>query len=168
MVITDRYDHVIDDKNRLAIPSQVRNAMDPQVDGEAFYLVPEGRYLQLIPEKLFHQLAGLAKAGLSVPPEVAKARRLMFYSASRLEMDKQGRCIVPDRFMADSKNRDPLSEAILGREVTLMGVGDRLELWNRDDLRNHLRELMADRSNVQQAGNRMFSSVPPAATSNIQ
>ena len=33
MVITDRFDHVIDDKGRLAIPSQVRNAMDPQIDG---------------------------------------------------------------------------------------------------------------------------------------
>ena len=53
MVITDRFDHVIDDKNRLAIPSPIRNAMDPEVDGKAFYLVPEGRYLQLIPEKLF-------------------------------------------------------------------------------------------------------------------
>src|SRR4051812_28151980 len=46
MVITDRHDHVIDDKNRLSIPSQIRNAMDPERDGEGFYLVPEGRYLQ--------------------------------------------------------------------------------------------------------------------------
>ena len=59
MVITDRYDHVIDDKNRLAIPSQVRNVMNPETDGTAFYLVPEGRYLQLIPGKLFERLSNL-------------------------------------------------------------------------------------------------------------
>jgi MraZ protein len=160
MVITDRYDHVIDDKNRLSIPSQVRNALDPQIDGAAFYLVPEGRYLQVIPEKLFQQLAGMASAGLTISPEVAKARRLMFANASRLEMDKQGRCIIPDRFFADSKNRDPFSEAILGREVTLVGVGDRLELWNRSDLHNHLRELAADRTTVQAGGAKMFSMAP--------
>ena len=29
MVITDRYDHIIDEKGRLAVPSPIRNAMDP-------------------------------------------------------------------------------------------------------------------------------------------
>ncbi len=89
MVITDRYDHVIDDKNRLAIPSQIRNAMDPEIDGTAFYVFPEGRYLQLIPEKLFQKLAGNVTAGLALTPEAAKARRLVFAMASRVEPDKR-------------------------------------------------------------------------------
>lgn len=160
MVITDRYDHVIDEKNRLAIPSPIRNAMDPEVDGTKFYLVPEGRYLQLIPEKLFEQMAVLATAGLQVPSDVAKARRLMFATTSKLEPDKQGRVMIPDRFIADGKNRDMYSEAILGREVTLVGVGDRIEVWNRQDFVNHLRELMADRPSVQAAGQKMFESLP--------
>ena len=161
MVITDRYDHVIDDKNRLAIPSQVRNALDPEVDGTAFYLVPEGRYLQLIPEKLFQRLATLANAGLQVPPELARARRLMFAAASRLEPDKAGRVNIPERFMADGKKPDPFGEAMLGREVTLVGAGDRLELWNRADLQAHLRELFADRHAVQRAGQQIFGQAPP-------
>ena len=162
MVITDRYDHVIDDKNRLAIPSQVRNAMDVTLDGTAFYLVPEGRYLQLIPEKLYHQLAGLATAGLNIAPDIAKARRLMFATASRLECDKAGRCIIPDRFLADrKKDANSFGEAILGREVTLVGVGDRLEIWNRTDLYNHLRELLLDRPAIQAASQQLFTAPPP-------
>lgn len=169
MVITDRYDHVIDEKNRLAIPSAIRNAMDPQVDGTKFYLVPEGRYLQLIPEKLFEQMAVMATAGMQVPSDIAKARRLMFATTSKVEPDKQGRIMIPDRFMADSKNRDPYSEAVIGREVTLVGVGDRIEVWNRQDFAMHLRELMADRSSVQAAGQKMFQSLPvqPAANPNL-
>lgn len=168
MVITDRYDHVIDDKNRLAIPSQIRNAMDPQTDGSAFYLVPEGRYLQLIPEKLFERLASQATVGLAMSPEAAKVRRLVFAMASRLEPDKQGRVIVPDRFMADGKNRDPFTEAVLGREVTLVGANDRIELWNRADFLAHMRELMSDRISLQAAMQSMFAAPPaPAAVSNV-
>jgi len=162
MIVCDRFDHNIDDKNRLAIPSQVRNAMDPEIDGNAFYLLPEGRYLQLIPENLFKQLSSVAPAGLAMSPAEAKARRLMFAMASRLDPDKTGRVIIPERFMVDSKNRDPFSEAALGHEVTLVGVGDRMEIWNRADLTAHLRELLADRAEVSVTGQKLFSA--PART----
>ena len=158
MVITDRYDHVIDDKNRLAIPSQIRNAMDPEKDGSAFVLVPEGRYLQLIPEKLFEKLSSQSAVGLAMSPDVAKARRIIFANASRLEPDKSGRVIIPDRFMADSKNRDPFAEATLTHEVTLVGANDRLELWNRHDFLNHMRELMADRASLQSTMQQLFAA----------
>ncbi len=160
MVITDRYDHAIDEKNRLAIPSEIRRAMDPEIDGVAFYLLPEGRYLQLIPEKLFQRLAGHAEAGLTISGDLARARRLLFASASRLEPDKQGRVIIPDRFMADAKNRDPFSDAVLSREVTLVGAGDRAELWNRADFYTHMRELMADRGTIAATSQKAFGPAP--------
>jgi len=164
MVITDRYDHLIDDKGRLAIPSQVRNAMDPQEDGTGFYLVPDVRYLQLIPEKLFKKLAANVTAGLALSPEAAKVRRMVFGSATYLEPDKQGRVIIPERFMADAKKRDPFTQTVLEREVTLVGNNDRLELWNRADLNAHMRELLADRASLQAAMQQVFSAPPiPAA-----
>jgi len=163
MVITDRYDHVIDDKNRLAIPSQVRNAMNPETDGTSFYLVPEGRYLQLIPEKLFERLANHTPAGLMPAPEVAKVRRYLFSMASRLEPDKQGRVMIPERYLIDAKNRDPITQGTLSREVTLVGANDRLEIWNRADYVAHMRELMADRLSFQATMQQMFGNAPPAA-----
>ena len=69
MVITDHFDHVIDDKNRLAIPSQIRNSMDKEQDGEFFYLVPRKKYLQLIPEKAFIRNAAQHAAGIVPPPK---------------------------------------------------------------------------------------------------
>ena len=138
MVITDRYDHVIDEKGRLAIPSQIRSAMDPQEDGVGFYLMPEGRYLQMIPEKLFKRLSSKAMVGLSPNPQVAKARRLVFGMASFVVPDAQGRVVIPERFLTFGKKRDPFTEAVLGREVTLLGANDRVELWNRSDLEAHM------------------------------
>ena len=164
MVITDRYDHVIDDKGRLAIPSQIRNAMDPEIDGKAFFLVPEARYLQLIPEKLFERLANIP-TGLMPAPEVAKVRRYLFSNASRLEPDKQGRVMIPDRYMADSKHRDPITPTLLGRSVMLVGAGERLEIWNRDDYIAHMRELNADRLSFQPALQQMFGHFPAGTAS---
>jgi MraZ protein len=163
MVITDRYDHVIDDKGRLAIPSQIRNAMDPERDGQAFYLVPEGRYLQLIPEKLFEKLAGAAPTGLLPSAEVAKARRYLYSMSSKLEPDKQGRVMIPGRFMKDSDQRDPITPTLLDREVTLVGAGDRLELWNRQDYIAHMRETLADRLSFQATLQSLFGNAPAVA-----
>lgn len=160
MVITDRFDHVIDDKNRLAIPSQIRNAMDPEKDGAGFYLVPEGRYLQLIPEKIFESRVNQTPTGLMPAAEVAKARRYLFSNSSKVDPDKQGRVMIPDRFLRDSKNPDPLSRALLNREVTIVGNGDRLELWNRDEYIAHMREAEADRASFQGTLQRLFGDPP--------
>ena len=78
-------------------------------------------------------------------------------------MDKQGRVIIPDRFMTDSKSPDPFGGAMLGREVTLVGANDRMELWNRADFINHMRELLQERGNYTQVMQRMFSAPRPAA-----
>ena len=167
MVITDRHDHVIDDKNRLAIPSQIRNAMDPERDGAAFYLVPEERYMQLIPEKLFERYAEQTPTGLMPASEVARVRRYLYSLSSRIEPDKQGRVIIPDRLMKDSKNPDPFARVLLDREITLVGNGDRIELWNRAEFFAHMRETVADRLGIQATLQRMFGSAPsppPAPT----
>jgi MraZ protein len=161
MVFTDRFDHTIDEKNRLAIPSSIRSSLSDQGNA-ALYLVPEGRYLQLIPEKLFDQLSTAARAGLTVRSDLAKAKRLVFGTASRLEPDKAGRVVIPERYMADRKNRDQYSEAQLERQVTLVGVGDRVEVWNTSEFYSHLRELLAERQNVQGATEQIFGAVPPA------
>ncbi len=168
MVITDNFDHLIDEKGRLAIPVQIRNAMDPEIDGTAFYLMPgsNGRCLELIPEKTFQQLARTANSGLIVDSEVAKVKRFIFGSASRLEPDKSGRVIIPDRFMMNLKNPDHLSGGILGRKVTLVGVVDRVEIWNSEDYQGHIREVRAEAPALFALVKKMFSQLPgtPATT----
>lgn len=163
MVFTDRYDHVIDSKNRLAIASPIRNAMSEQ-SNNAFFLLPEGRYLQLIPESLFKQLSAVANAGLTVSSELAKARRLLFATASRLEWDSAGRVVIPDRYLMDGKGQNVFGEAVLSRQVTLVGVGDRVEVWNTTDFTAHLKELLSDRSAVQAATQPVFGQVPVTST----
>jgi DNA-binding transcriptional regulator/RsmH inhibitor MraZ len=95
-----------------------------------------------------------------VKSDLARAKRLVFGTASRLEPDKAGRVVIPDRYMADRKNRDQYAEAQLERQVTLVGVGDRVEVWNTSEFYAHLRELLADRQGVQSATEQIFSAPP--------
>lgn len=162
MVFTGRYDHVIDDKGRLAIPSPLRNQMNPQIHGTGFYLMQENRYLQLLPEKAFEELAGQIRAGLLPPAKVAKARRFLFSLTTKLEPDKQGRVIIPDGFMRDSKSPDPLARTQLNREVTLAGNGDRIEIWNRDEYLMHMREAKADPASINDTLDDIFGRAPAA------
>lgn len=161
MVIVDRFDHSIDDKNRLAIPAAVRAAMDAEKDGTGFYAVPDAGFLQLIPEKLFEALALRAGAGLTVPMEIQEARRLYFASAARLKMDSAGRVVIPDRFLADAKSPGLAGEAVLTRDVTLVGAGDRLELWSRPVLSAHLADLNRKRAAILQGAQSLFAAPMP-------
>ena len=160
MVFTGRFDHVIDEKGRVAIPIALRNAMDPEKDGAGFYLVQESRYLQLIPERHFESLAGHTPTGLLPAAQVAKARRFLYSMSSTLEPDKQGRVMIPDGFMRDSENPDPLAQTRLDRDVTLVGNGDRIEIWNRNEYLSHMREATADRASFQDILQKLFGEPP--------
>ncbi|MCC6240960.1 MAG: division/cell wall cluster transcriptional repressor MraZ, partial [Phycisphaerales bacterium] len=60
--------------------------------------------------------------------------QMHFAMASRLEWDKQGRVLIPEK---------TLKRTELGKEITLIGVRDHLELWNRNDWDAHREALLA-------------------------
>src|SRR5688572_14475512 len=119
------YDLLIDDKNRLSLPAEVRRALDPELDGTAFYAVTgtNGK-LWLWPEKQYEQHA-LGRGSQLAPDENdLMFDQLSFALAARVEWDKQGRMGIPEKV---------LRKTGLGREVTLAAVRDHLELWDRAD-----------------------------------
>ena len=120
MLFTGEYEHTIDAKHRMAIPSEIRSRLDPEVDGEAFYLVPgpEGA-LWLWPERTFERMAGVMEQSLLPAEEVLEFEELMFPQASRLDLDKTGRVRLPERMIR-------LAE--LGQQVMILGVRDHLEI----------------------------------------
>lgn len=122
MVFTDAYDRTIDAKNRIQIPAPFRNAMDPERHGEAFYLCPGERRntLSLYPERTFERRAEQLRTE-QISGEDSLTFELLYYSlASRLEMDKQGRVVLPER---------QLSLVDLGREIALTGACTRIDIW---------------------------------------
>jgi len=125
MTFTDAYERTIDAKGRLQIPSQVRDVMEAAKQSRVLYLVPGSRpgTLSLFPQDQFEAMAQNMDVE-PIPDKDALTFQQLFYSmASRLEMDKQGRVILPER---------TLQRAGIENQVMLTGVGNHLDLWNKE------------------------------------
>ena len=140
LVLSGNFDLTVDDKNRILVPSEVRKKLDPERDGEAFFLVTgrDGR-LWLYPERYYEQLVSREPTALTPSEDMLDFDRLMLGLASRVEWDKQGRVLLPAQ---------ELKRAGIGKEVTLVGARDHLELWNRSDWETYRQALETRRRDL--------------------
>lgn len=111
------YRHSLDQKGRLAVPVKFRKALEVGavvtrgLDG-CLYLYPSGEW-QKVAEKF-------AKLPMSQSNSRAFAR-LMLAGAMDLDLDKQGRAVLPDYLRA---------YAGLAKNVVVAGLYDHLEIWD--------------------------------------
>jgi transcriptional regulator MraZ len=123
---------LIDDKNRLLIPSQFRKKIDPKVDGQSLFVnlklvklnVLENAFIPWIyPEAFYRNMVNQQAPPLLEPSEEQQEySRFNQGMGAELEWDNQGRVVLPEEI---------LGTAALGKEVTLVGAQEHLELWNR-------------------------------------
>ena len=111
------YQHIIDPKKRLAVPSKFRSELKNKV------VVTRGldKCLFIYTVKSWKELAD--KLG-SLPVGEAATRsfiRLTLAGAIDVEVDKQGRILIPDYLR---------EYAALGKNVVIAGVYNRLEIWD--------------------------------------
>jgi MraZ protein len=113
------YEHTIDDKNRLTLPARFRDAFAEGVVltrglDQCLDAFPKSDWDAIVTERL--------SALDPFSREHRDLRRFFFSAASVAEVDKQGRVLVPPTL---------IKHAALGREVTVAGVHDHLEIWDR-------------------------------------
>jgi MraZ protein len=133
MPFTGSYEHSIDAKNRLSIPAAIRSAMHPQRDGDRFYVVPGRREytISLVGNARFEEFAASRRSNLVPVDDELTFDQLFFGNAYLLDFDKQGRVLLPERVV---------QEAQLGKEVTIIGVNDYVDIWDRQRYREFLAE----------------------------
>jgi len=122
-VLYGEYDLTIDEKCRLSIPAEVRRAINPQVHGEAlFIVVGVNRKPWIYVERYYETLATEGPQEIVPGMDMLDFDQLHFALAGKLEIDKSGRVLISDK---------TLKRLGIGRDVTMIGVRDHLELWNR-------------------------------------
>jgi MraZ protein len=134
------FDLVIDEKNRLLIPAEVRRVINPEVDGNVLYLMTGNNdKAWLWPEKLF--LDHAEGRGSTLTPEAKDLEfdQLVFGCSHRLELDKQGRILIPEKAMKDFA---------IGKEITLFSARDHLEIWDRNAFIEWRRDLESRRQEI--------------------
>lgn len=112
-----RFAHSLDAKGRLAIPARFR---DDLTDG---LVLTRGidRCLALYPMATWLPLAERVSALPITDPDARNFRRMVFAEAVNLELDAQGRILVPPELRRYAE---------LDREAFVVGVNTSIEIWN--------------------------------------
>ena len=130
-MLIGEYEHTIDAKGRLSMPSKLRRDM-----GEAF-IVTKGLdgCLFAFSQNEWKNFETKLK---SLPLSDKNARnfvRFFLAGATECEIDKQGRFLIPSNLREAGK---------LEKEAVIIGVGTRLEIWNKDIWNSKDEEISAD------------------------
>ncbi len=132
LLLTGEYEHRLDAKNRLFIPSRLRESIDPDRDGFGFFVVfGPNRVLTLYPDEYYRRLAVADAPSLVPPAKLVDFERIKFAQAYHLDLDSHSRVSIPDRM---------LKRANLTRDVVLIGVRDHVEIWDAKVWQSYLAE----------------------------
>ncbi len=112
-----RYEHTIDEKGRITIPSDFREAL-----GEAVFVTQgfDGN-LQAFPPELFKRMSNQVQAISFLGSNSRMLRRLLFSNAKEIKFDKAGRILIP-AFLRETAN--------LGEIAIVVGSGEYFEIWS--------------------------------------
>ncbi len=114
-----RFNHGIDPKGRLTIPSQLRGDL-----GEVCHVVRgSGKYLNLYPDESWKRFC---EKFIGLSQSKAGNMRILFANSAACEVDAQGRILIPQEL------RDAVG---ISKNVTIVALPDRAELWDADNYR---------------------------------
>lgn len=118
-MLMGEYSHSLDAKGRIIIPAKLREQL-----GDTF-VVSKGLEgcLFVFPPAEWEKLSNKIQALPLTDPRGRKFSRYFFSGASELEVDKQGRALLPPNLR---------EEAQLEKDVVLCGVGNRVEIWSKE------------------------------------
>ncbi|MGD8318895.1 MAG: division/cell wall cluster transcriptional repressor MraZ [Gemmatimonadota bacterium] len=136
-----RYEHQMDEKGRVSLPSAFRRG-----DGDdRFVLLQwEKPYLTLFPESKWAEVEARLLEYRKTGRQAMNQVRVLFSGLVEVSPDKQGRILVPAS----------LQEAAgLESSVLLLGVSDRVELWDPATYEKVVQEETGD---FEQFAHRLF------------
>ena len=113
------YEHSLDDKNRLMIPRKMREESGMKV----FILKGFDGALSVYKAVTFEKMVQDIE---TLPFNLKNSRdyiRTALASACELDVDKQGRIMIPTLL---------INKFHIGKEVVVIGVGDHFEIWNKE------------------------------------
>jgi len=152
-VLTGEFELNIDEKNRLLVPSEIRKSISQQEHGDGFFLVMGiNRRPWLYSERYYENLVTAGPADITPENDLLAFDQLHFALASRVEPDGQGRLLLPQKI---------LRRAGIQKEVTLIGVRDHLEIWNRSDWDARIEELEQKAAEIAIAAKRQRRQLGP-------
>lgn len=110
-----------DDKNRIRLPKAIKQLCD---DEKLYITKGFGNCLFVMTEKVFKDkiISQLEKHN-TLDPELYACMSMIMSATEEFEGDQQGRYTIPSSL---------LEYADIKKDICILGVGDRIEIWNSD------------------------------------
>ena len=118
--MTGEYQHTIDSKGRIFVPAKLRE----QLGSEFYVTISMDKCLSLYSGESWKQFSERVNAMTYVQQ---RRMRPLFVYASRLELDAQGRILLPQNLR---------SFAGLAKNVTIVGCNNHADLWDSEEWAN--------------------------------
>ena len=115
-MFTGEYRHTVDDKGRIAVPAKFR----VQLGAGAVVSRWLDACLAIHTQQGWDELAGKVAALPITDPNARRFQRLIFAGAAEVELDRQGRVLLPAYL------RDHIA---LGTDAVVVGSRDHAEIW---------------------------------------
>jgi len=112
-----QYRHSLDDKGRMIVPARFRDLLD----GTIYLTQGFDQNLRVLPEAAFVSIYERVTEMSSTNPTARQLRRLIFSTAQQVDIDGNGRILIP-KYLRDV--------ASLIDEAIVVGVGEALEIWS--------------------------------------
>ena len=113
------YSHSLDNKNRMIIPAKLREGL------EGRYIITKGLdgCLYVYPLDEWRELAEKLKALPLTDKNARDFVRFFFSGASEIEVDKQGRGLIPQNL---------IEYAGITKDIISIGVLTKVEIWSKE------------------------------------
>jgi MraZ protein len=129
MLLTGTHPRTLDDKKRLALPSRIRDELGSP--GKLYVTPGQDQCLLVYSKEAYEQWAQKLDEAPATDAEVRLFRRLFFGQTEGVDVDRNGRVLLPERL---------IEFAGLKHEVVLLGVSDHLEIWDAERWRRYSEE----------------------------
>jgi len=117
---------------RISIPTSLRENLGNELILSQWY---EGCLVLVAKSTLNTLLTRITGGSSTIIEPIRQTEHFIFASSYEVVPDEQGRIVIPDRMIA---------YANLGQQVYFLGVGDRVEIWNKEVWEEREREVAKD------------------------
>ncbi len=130
-MLIGEYIHTLDDKNRVSLPIKFRKEIGKKI------IATSGldNCLWLFTEAQWKNISSRLSENSTLTSDKRSFNRYIFGSASEIEVDTIGRILLPEFLV---------TRAGLKNKVAVVGVQDKVEIWNEDEWSKFKNGIKAD------------------------
>lgn len=132
------YEHSLDNKGRIIVPAKFRDAMKENYVEKFFITRGLDECLFMFPNDEWRLQESKFRSMSFTKKDSRRFNRLFFSGAVMIELDKQGRLVIP-KYLKEY--------ARIKRDIVIVGVSNRIEIWAREkwqEFYNNSKDLYED------------------------